>query len=533
MNSADGSVSATRSLVYLYLNVAAWYFVLVVAMWVIGIESIYGHPTPFYALPIASYSLVAVPAAAGALWLVGIYVWASRGRMRRSTRLGLSLALGLLVGAAGFSFISAAAEQGTGSALAAFWDEFRWHLLAGGVFAAGFVLIAWAWPRLSEEPDRRQTIWLLFGLVTLAATFALTIAMIRDGVSGITQTYERYTYEYIGDIGKTRSIPQLFTRYNELQQMLTMHAKVHPPGPIVILWLMSYVVGQGPLGLSIWTVLFGSLTIVPLYWLTRDVAGGRAALVTAALFAVLPGFTLFNAVSADVTFLPFTVGTLWLFWRAIDRGRAGYAVGAGLGYAWMSLISFSLIGIGAFFGFVGLWKLADPGRRMHVFKTAAIMIVAVAAVHGAVWYSTGYDVVENFQNAKAQFDEDQHQLDEISPRYPGWTFRLWNPLSWFFYGGIPVSVLCIKALVDRRATGIEPGFVIVLLLTLIVLNLLYLGRGEGERSAMYLYPFIAIPAGAWLARACLERRSYAPFLATLIVVAMQTWAVETFLYTYW
>lgn len=533
MNSADGSGSATRSLVHLYLNVTAWYLALVAALWVLGVESIYAHPTPFYALPIPSYSILAAPAAAGVLWLIGIYVWASRGRMRRDTRLWLSLALGLVVGAAGFSFLSAAAETGAGAALNAFWEDLRWHLLAGGVFAAGFVLIAWAWPRLSEEPDRRQTMWLLLGLVTFAAAFAFAVAMVRGGLDGVTQTYERYTYEYIGDIGKTRTIPQLFTRYNELHQMLTMHSKVHPPGPIVILWLMSYVFTQEPLGLSIATVLFGSLTLIPLYWLTRDLAGGRPALVTAALFAVVPGFTLFNAVSADVTFLPFTVGTLWLFWRAIDRGSAGYAVAAGIGYACMSLISFSLIGIGAFFGFVGLWKLFDPDRRWNVFKTAAIMVVALAAIHGALWYTTGYDIVENFHNAKAQFDEDQHQLDQISPRYPAWTFRIWNPLCWFFYAGIPVSVLFIRTLLNRGSSGLAPGVVWVVLLTLLVLNLLYLGRGEGERSAMYLYPFITIPAGAYLARVCLERRSYAPFLATLIFVAMQTWAVETFLYTYW
>ena len=194
---------------------------------------------------------------------------------------------------------------------------------------------------------------------------------------------------------------------------------------------------------------------------------------------------------------------------------------------------FSLIGIGVFFAFVGLWRLGDPQRRMNVFTTAAVMVLMVLAVHGAVRFSTGYDVIENFQNAMAQFEEDQHQLDEITPRYPAWTFRLWNPMSWFFYAGIPVSVLCIKAFMDRSRAGLSPAFLNVVLLTLLALNLLYLGRGEGERSAMYLYPFIVLPAGAYLAQVCLERRSYAPFLATLIVVALQTWAVETFLYTYW
>ncbi len=529
----EDSPSVTRSLVVLYLNVGAWYLVVVAGLWALGVESLYGHPTPFYALISPSYSLAAVPATAGILMLLGTYVWASRGPMARDSRLYLSLSMGLLVGVAGFSLLYDAGETGLTTTLAQFWTEFRWHALVLSVFTTGFVALAWAWPRLDEDPGRRETTALLVSLLVFTIVFALATAMIRDGANGITQTYERYTYEYISDIGKTRSIALLFEKYNDMQDLLSMHAKVHPPGPIVILWLISYLTGQDPLGLSLGTVIFGSLSIVPLYGLARDVAGGRAALVTAALFSVVPGFTLFNAVSTDVTFLPFTLATLWWFWRAVDRGSAKYAAAAGFGYACMTLISFSLVGIGAFFGFVGLWKLADSQRRKYVLMTALIMVAVLLAVHGAVRLGTGYDVIENFQNAKMQFDDDQRELDTLSPRYPGWTFRIWNPMCWFFFAGIPISVLFIKMLMDRKRDCLTPPFLIVTLLTLVTLNLLYLGRGEGERSAMYLYPFVAIPAGAYLTRLCVERRSYAPFLATLMLVAAQSWAIETFFYTYW
>jgi hypothetical protein len=68
---------------------------------------------------------------------------------------------------------------------------------------------------------------------------------------------------------------------------------------------------------------------------------------------------------------------------------------------------------------------------------------------------------------------------------------------------------------------------------LIVLAALYLARGEGERSAMYVLPFVLMPAARQLDQLGANARSHGPLLAMLAILAAQSWSVETLLFTYW
>jgi len=204
---------------------------------------------------------------------------------------------------------------------------------------------------------------------------------------------------------------------------------------------------------------------------------------------------------------------------------------AGVGYGVMMLLSFSLIGIGVYFAFAGVRYLLRRETRLNVFLTAALMIAGSGLVLGAVYWWSGYDIYENFKVAKEQFDTDQLNLDDLTPRLPAWTYRVLNPACWFYFGGIPVSLLFLRALFARGDS--RHAIWIVFGLTLFALNILYLARGEGERSALYMIPFVLIPAAAWLERMNAAARSQGPLLATAGFLLFQTWFTETFFYTYW
>ena len=77
------------------------------------------------------------------------------------------------------------------------------------------------------------------------------------------------------------------------------------------------------------------------------------------------------------------------------------------------------------------------------------------------------------------------------------------------------------------------GLFVVFALTLLALDILYTARGEGERSAMYVLPFVAIPAVHRLDEIGVESRSHVPFLATVLFLGFQCWFVEVVFYTYW
>ena len=80
----------------------------------------------------------------------------------------------------------------------------------------------------------------------------------------------------------------------------------------------------------------------------------------------------------------------------------------------------------------------------------------------------------------------------------------------------------------------SPRTVLVLLvLGVLALNFLYLARGEGERSAMYLYPFLIAPAAHALAEICGRERRTAALWTVLAFLAGQTLLTEMLFYTYW
>ncbi|MFP4501665.1 MAG: glycosyltransferase family 39 protein [Candidatus Hydrogenedentota bacterium] len=522
-----------------YTRALCWYLLGVIVLWLLGIEGIYAHPTPFYALPAAAFDTLLPPLTlailAGLAYVAGSGFYVDRSRTRTTLGYLGCLALAALLVWVFYQQFSAQSQPWQAAARD-YLEVVRWHVLAFGVFSSGLAALGWSLPRVGwfavdAAPTARETRWMIAAIVVFAIAFACAVAMLRGGSQGIYQAYERTSYEYIGDIGVGGSIKGLFARYNELRPHLSMHAKVHPPGPIAVLWILSYVAGRGALALSLATVLVGTLGIVPLYGWARDLTNRRVALTTCLIYSVIPAIVLFTATSADILFMPFTLTTLFLFTRAIERPSAVYAFAAGAGFGIMAILKFSLLGFGAYFAFTGLYHLYKHRAWWAVVQTAAVMLGAFLLFHLALRAWSGYDIIANFQAAKDQFILDQHHLDEASPRLPSWTWKILNPMAWFYFAGIPVSLLALWRIV--RPDPAHRALWIVFALTLLALDFLYLARGEGERSALYIFPLLALPAAHALDAIGQRRNTATPLLATVAFLAFQCWLTESYFYTYW
>lgn len=509
-----------------YVIVSAWVALLMWALWQLGVESIYYHVTPLYALYMPIYARWWIPVVILAVFGGGVALW------RRKCRPNCPISPLAIVALAGISAALAYAAHRNGATPRALPGLLAGQGFAAAVFAAGFAALAyalrrWNWP--DGEPDARQTRWLLVGLVLFAFLFPAAIAMMRGGVTGIAQAYMRYDTEYVNDIGAGGSIRGLFRDYLRLHPYLTLHSKAHPPGPIAILWLWSFVVGRTALGLSIATMAMAAAAVVPFFHWVSDMLGKKAAVTTSVLFVVMPSIVMFSATSADIFFMTFGVTTLFLFWRALHRNSLRYQLAAGVMYAVCSLTSFTLISLGAFFAFTGLLRLRE--RRAAVIQTAVVMVIALVGVHVLVRVWSGFDVIAVFQACLAQFQHDQLSLDLQEPRYASWVYRILNPFTFFIYAGIPVSILFIQRFLERDRGTMSIMWVV--LATAFVLNLLYMGRGEGERSALYIFPFLAIPAGSYLVTLQERLRSADALLVTVACLAFQCWLMESVFYTYW
>lgn len=519
------------SLTGVYTRAAAWYLLGVSLFWMLGIEGIYEHPFPFYALISLVFTSLSAPALAIALVLL---VCGLAAKLLTKPSHAFYIAAGIAALVSAIVFLSESLGEGTVAAALQGLMPLPWFLLTLSIFAVS--LFGYAWTMIGSDwfgagPGLRETRWMLIGLAVFAFVFPASVAMLRDGPQAISQAYERHAYEYINDIGLGGSIRGLFRDYVSLHPYLSLHAQVHPPGPIAILWILSYVAGREPMGLSLASMALGALSVFPMYLWARELFERRTALTCTALYTLVPSIVLFTATSADITFMPFTLTTLFLFQRAINRSSLPYALAAGICYGLLAIISFSLISIGVYFGLVGLLHLIKPGARRGAIQTASAMVAGLLLLQGAVWWWSGFDIIEVFQLSKEKFDTDQGLLDIHDPRLPSWAWKFGNPACWFFFAGIPISVLFVWRL--YRADHGHRALFYMIALTLVAFDILYLARGEGERSAMYVMPFLVIPAGHLLDEFGAAARSPVPFIVTAAFLGIQSWAIESILYTYW
>ncbi|MDK1022287.1 MAG: glycosyltransferase family 39 protein [Candidatus Hydrogenedentes bacterium] len=509
----------------------AWYLLGVLLFWMLGIEGIYQHPFPFYAFISPVFTSLSAPALSIALVLL---VCGLAAKLLTKPSLVFYIAAGIAAFIGGVTFVNESLGEGSVAGALQGLTAFPWFLLSLLIFSVSLIGYTWTMSSLDwfgAGPGPRETRWMLIGLVVFAFVFPASVAMLRDGPQAISQAYERHTYEYINDVGLGGSIRGLFQDYVSMHPYLSMHAQVHPPGPIAILWILSYVAGREPMGLSLASMALGALSVFPMYLWARELFERRTAITCTALYTLVPSIVLFTATSADITFMPFTLTTLFLFQRAINRSSLPYALAAGICYGLLAIISFSIISIGVYFGFAGLIRLTKPEARRGVIQTAVLMAAGLLLLLGAVWWWSGFDIIEVFQLSKEQFDTDQRLLDIHDPRLPLWTWKFGNPACWFFFAGIPISVLFVWRL--YRADHAHRAFFYVFALTLVAFDILYLARGEGERSAMYVMPFLVIPAGHLLDEFGAATRSPVPFVVTAAFLGIQSWAIESILYTYW
>jgi hypothetical protein len=358
--------------------------------------------------------------------------------------------------------------------------------------------------------------------------FAGAVASLRGGSAGIVHAYSRTNIEYIGDIGRGGSIRALVAHYVDLLPTLSNHSRVHPPGPVALLWLLSYVVGRGPWSLSLATMAVATLSLPPLYLWVRTLAGPRAGVTACLLFVVSPGIVAFTATSADMLFMPFTLMTLYCFDRAIRHGARTAALAAGVFYALAALCSFNLLLLGLYFALAGLWEMRDASRRVPLVGTASVMLAGFLSVFLVMYLWLGFNIAACLQACwPIQVQSLSFQVD----RWPSPAWLVLNPMAVLYYAGIPVCVLGVRRLIHPDAT--TRASMLIMILAFLLINCIVPARGEMERTGLFLYPFLIAPAAECLAAFWQKGRSEAPVAAVLAFMAFQCWLTEAMFQGYW
>ena len=385
--------------------------------------------------------------------------------------------------------------------------------------------------------------WLLLISIGFFLATSISVAMI-DGYREVNgqhlpaflEPYTRTRYEYYSDVPKVDQVGLLsFMRdyvKPELFSTLSGHAQTHPPGGILFLWVISKLFGYNLLAASLGSVVFTSLTVIPIYLLAKELYGESIGRYTLALFLITPNFVMFTGTSMDGPFSLFPILSLYLFYKGIfsDQARRyGFLTGISLGCG--MLMTYSTVFIGLFFNVVLLLTLIVDRKGFRRILT----LLLIAGVTSIVFYlliflGTGFNLLEALQ---ASIRKDRAALG-TGYETIGLYFHLsvGNLFAFLIGVGIPMTTVWGRQVVRtiREARRGKPIniYIIGYLISLLVIAFSALFTMEVERVWIFMVPFILIPVAQHL-----SQRNITDFYWVAGLSCLQLVLFEVTLYTYW
>ena len=385
--------------------------------------------------------------------------------------------------------------------------------------------------------------WLFLISIGFFLAISISVAMI-DGYREVAgrqlpaflEPYTRTNYEYYGDVPKVDQggLWSFLRDYAkpELFSTLSGHAQTHPPGGILFLWIVSKLFGYNLLAASLGSVVFTSLTVIPIYLLAKELYGESIGGYALALFLITPNFVMFTGTSMDGPFSVFPILSLYLFYKGRGSERTVcYGVLTGISLGCGMLMTYSTVFIGLFFSVVLLLTLIlDRGRFRYTLTLLLIAGVTFIVFYLLMFLSTGFNLFEALQ---ASIRKDSARLGTGYETIELYLHLSVGNLFAFLIGiGIPMTTVWLRQVVRTLRGGWRGGpidiYVIGYLISLLVISFSALFTMEVERVWIFMAPFILIPVAKYL-----SQRGIAGFYWVAGLLCLQLILFEVTLYTYW
>ena len=350
------------------------------------------------------------------------------------------------------------------------------------------------------------------------------------------EPYTRTNYEYYGDVPKVEQtgLWSFMRDYAkpELFSTLSGHAQTHPPGGILFLWVVSKLFGYNLLAASLGSVIFTSLTVIPIYLLAKELYGESIGGYALALFLITPNFVMFTGTSMDGPFSLFPILSLYLFYKGSGSERTvRHGVLTGISLSCGMLMTYSTVFIGLFFSIVLLLTLIlDRGRFRYTLTLSLIAGVTFIVFYLLMFVSTGFNLFEALQ---ASIRKDSARLGTGYETIGLYLHLSVGNLFAFLIGiGIPMTTVWFRHVVrtirdTRRGKPIDI-YVIGYIVSLLVIAFSTLYTMEVERIWIFMAPFVLIPVAKHL-----SQRGIADFYWVVGLSCLQLVLFEVTLYTYW
>jgi hypothetical protein len=460
-----------------------------------------------------------------------------------------------------------------------------WRFLLPLILLALYAIVATRWiaafPIDTTHPSRRAERGFLIFLIVMAPLIQLVLAAAVWHAPLFEFFADTTSPSVTGFYSVAVTSPDLsahLSSYVDFMQTLPIHPQTHPPGLVLLHWLVWQAFAAMPdltnsLAMPLRTLqcqnaaimsldnaqvasavsgmilpIIGGLTVWPLYTFGRRLIGARQSALAAAIFPVLPMFVLWPAQWDQVFPLLLLIGLYFIhtglearsFWRFL---LAGFVFSVATFLSFGNMIMVVIAGL-----YMVMWWLTRASWR-ELLKGEAVrrwgkQLFALAAGGATIWliYVVTYRVPLTGLVAMAERLLSEGTRCPICPStnrtYNVWV--AWNIIDFAIFLSLPISIVLLARLpallkasyvAVRKHSGIAwVPLTVAALFTFVALDAAGIVRGEVSRLWSYFGPLFILLALAPVKGAWPPKRTGMTILIGLI--ALQLFSMHTRWYTY-
>jgi len=404
-----------------------------------------------------------------------------------------------------------------------------WLILA--IFSLGIYITLF---RIFFEKPKLPEYVLIPALMIFLVIIDTTVAMIDGGIKPFVEPYTRNTLEYYADVPKVHNIKYFLENYVNMFNTLSGHSQTHPPGGAIFLWIVSKLFGKGLIQAAFATVVFTSITVIPVYYLAKEYYGVNIARYAAGLFLVTPNMVMFTATGMDGPFAVFPALSIFFFYKAISNKKLSflYSFLTGLALAFAMIMNYTATVIGLFFVIVGLIALIGKREKIKsIIITLAIAGVTFVVFYVLLYFWSKFNIIAAFRAAYKKDEKTMGTGYENFAKY--FHISIANLFAFLIGVGIPITVLWLhemggefKRIIFDRKVDL---YILAFFITLIGISFSTLFTLEVERIWIFLVPLMVIP----VAKRLYEKHKKWELYVIMLLLSVQMVLMEVFLYTHW
>jgi len=402
--------------------------------------------------------------------------------------------------------------EGNGITIWPFWGTFSLpsvsELLLFAIIILSFVIVIQYYYR---SKPRSLNIYMIVLFGTLLIIFTNLISGWDIGIaSTIGGNGEIYT-----DAVQIVNPISFISDFESLQDFLTVHARTHPPGAVLTIYLL-YILFNSPgiIAIAI-CVISALLSAYFLNGIFKKFFEGEVPKYMVFLYLLLPAVQVYYLANIYAIVATLIIGVIYFYFR---ENKIIPVIGCIICGFLASFISFMALFIVGCLCFYELFNLRRKGllRRNSLFSKEGIkyilkdsqrlllMIMGIIGIYGILLFTLGFNYINSFIIAMAA--ETTQGWELISNPFEYFTTRIKDIMDILMFFGPVLIVLFYKGfkslknqkLLNDTFAQLYHLISAAIITLLIIFALGAYDHGETARAAIFIYPFLLIPVAIYM-----------------------------------